>query len=83
MKTGFFYAYILQTESEPSRFYTGFTEDLQARLVHHNSDGAPHTAKYRPWRIKTAVAFTDRDRAPAFERYLKSASGRAFAKKRL
>jgi hypothetical protein len=42
-----------------------------------------HTAKFRPWRIKTAIAFTDRQRAIEFERYLKSSSGRAFAKKRL
>ena len=83
MKTGFFYVYILRTEREPPRFYTGFTENLEARLAHHNSGGDPHTAKYRPWRIKTAMAFTDRDQALAFERYLKSPSGRAFAKKRL
>jgi hypothetical protein len=34
-------------------------------------------------RIKTAIAFTDKARAIDFERYLKSSSGRAFAKKRL
>jgi hypothetical protein len=39
--------------------------------------------KYTPWRIKTAMAFTDRKKALDFEAYLKSASGRAFAKKRL
>ena len=83
MKTAFFYAYILQTEADPLHFYTGFTEKLAARVKHHNSGGDPHTAKYRPWRIKTAVAFSDRDQALAFERYLKSPSGRAFAKKRL
>jgi predicted GIY-YIG superfamily endonuclease len=83
MKIGFFYVYILRTETDPPHFYTGFTENLEARLVDHNSGGDPHTAKYRPWRIKTAVAFTDRKQALAFERYLKSASGRAFAKKRL
>lgn len=83
MKTGFFYVYILRSESDPPHFYTGFTENLQARLVHHNSDGDPHTARYRPWLIKTAIAFADREQALAFERYLKSPSGRAFAKKRL
>ncbi len=83
MKTGFFYVYILRTACEPPRFYIGFTEDLEARLVHHNSGGDPHTAKYRPWRNKTAIAFTDLEQARAFERYLKSPSGRAFARKRL
>ena len=83
MKIVFFHVYILRSESDPPHFYTGFTENLDARLVHHNSGGDLHTAKYRPWRIKTAIAFTDREQALAFERYLKSPSGRAFAKKRL
>ena len=68
MQTSYFHVYILRSE---------------ARLAHHNSGGDPHTAKYRPWRIKTAIAFTAREQALAFERYLKSASGRAFAQKRL
>ena len=79
----FFYVYVLQSEATLESFYVGFTEELQTRLKVHNSGQVPHTAKFRPWRIKTAVAFTDRQRAVDFERYLKSASGRAFAKKRL
>jgi predicted GIY-YIG superfamily endonuclease len=79
----FFYVYILQSEAIPGHFYTGITDNLQERLKKHNSGGVPHTAKFCPWRIKTAIAFTDRERAIKFERYLKSPSGRAFAKKRL
>lgn len=79
----FYYVYILQSESEPQHYYTGFTEDLNARLKAHNSGQVPHTAKYKPWRIKTTIAFTDRAKALDFEKYLKSPSGRAFAKKRL
>jgi len=41
------------------------------------------TSKYRPWQLKTYVAFSNEERAVAFEKYLKSGSGRAFAKKRL
>jgi predicted GIY-YIG superfamily endonuclease len=79
----FFYVYILQSELNREHFYTSFTEDLQVRLKKHNAGDVPHTTKFRPWRIRTAVAFADRERAVDFERYLKSASGRAFAKKRL
>lgn len=79
----FFYVYILQSESKTEHFYSGLTENLRARLKQHNAGEVIHTSKYRPWRIKTAVAFTDRQKAVAFEQYLKSASGRAFAKKRL
>jgi len=79
----FAYVYLLESCSTPEHFYVGFTEDLRARLQRHNAGEVPHTAKFRPWRIKTAVAFTARNRALQFERYLKTASGRAFAKKRL
>lgn len=77
------YVYILQSVSDPSRYYTGLTEDLHARVAKHNTGGVSHTSKHVPWELKTYVAFTDDKKAIAFERYLKSASGRAFAKKRL
>lgn len=64
-------------------FYTGITGDLDARLSKHNSGEVTHTSKFRPRRIKSYVAFTDEARAVAFEKYLKSGSGRAFAKARL
>ena len=79
----FCYVYILQSQANLERFYTGLTDALKDWLRRHNGGDVPHTAKFRPWRIKTAVAFTDRDQAAKFERYLKSASGRAFTKKRL
>jgi predicted GIY-YIG superfamily endonuclease len=80
---GFSYVYILQSKSKAEHFYVGFTEDLQDRLKTHNAGHVPHTIKFRPWRIKSAIAFTERQRAIGFERYLKTASDRAFAKKRL
>ena len=79
----FLYVYILQSESDPESFYVGSTEDLKNRLLKHNAGEVPHTSKLRPWRIKTAIAFTNEPQARNFERYLKTASGRAFAKKRL
>jgi putative endonuclease len=79
----FFYVYILQSGKNPKRHYTGFTENLESRLKAHNAGQDPHTAKFKPWRIKTAIAFTDKQKALDFESYLKSPSGRAFAKKHL
>ena len=76
----FFYVYILQSEIEPEHFYTGLTQDLQKRLRAHNSGRIHHSSKSKPWRLKTYIAFSDRSRAAQFERYLKSASGRAFTK---
>jgi predicted GIY-YIG superfamily endonuclease len=77
------YVYILTSVAFPDRHYTGITDDIRKRLEKHNSGEVPHTSKYKPWQIKTCVAFNDEKQAFAFERYLKSASGRAFAKKRL
>ena len=78
-----YYVYILRSESHPDRYYTGFTEYLDARIQAHNDGCCDYTRPFRPWLLKTAVIFTDLDQARAFERYLKSPSGRAFAKKRL
>ena len=77
------YVYILQSTDFPDRHYTGVTEDLRKRLLKHNSGEVPYTSKYKPWRLKTYVGFSDEKQALAFEKYLKSASGRAFTKKRL
>ncbi len=76
------YVYILESLVS-EHFYVGISDDLGTRLAKHTAGEVAHTAKYRPWRIKTSIAFTDERQAFAFERYLKSASGRAFAKKRL
>ena len=76
------YVYILES-LDSLHFYVGITDDLRARLAKHNAGGVPHTSKYGPWRIKTYVAFSNQEQAVAFEKYLKSPSGRAFAKKRL
>jgi putative endonuclease len=79
----YYYIYILQSLKYPDRYYIGFTEDLDTRVKKHNQGKCEHTIKYLPWEIKTAVAFTNRKKAIEFEKYLKTSSGRAFAKKRL
>lgn len=76
------YVYILTSENEPERHYTGLTDDLGKRLAAHNSGQCAPTSKYWPWRVETAIAFRSREKAAEFERYLKSHSGRAFASKR-
>ena len=75
----FTYVYILQSVPHPDRHYTGCTDDLHDRLRRHNAGEVPHTSKYRPWKIRAATAFPDPERAAAFERYLKTHSGRVFA----
>ncbi len=63
--------------------YIGFTTNLKDRLKIHNSGGSIHTTRYKPWLLHAYFAFNTKVQALAFEAYLKSHSGRAFAKKRL
>jgi len=79
----FTYVYILQSERDPEHFYVGRTKDLRTRVIRHNSGAVRHTSKWKPWRLKTYLALSESSRAVALERYLKSASGRAFVKRRL
>ena len=77
------YAYILQSEKDPSVFYHGFTADVRQRLAVHNSGDNPSTRAMRPWALVWYGAFASEELAHDFERYLKTASGKAFARKRL
>ena len=81
MENTFHYVYILVSKSNESRHYTGLTKNMEARLKAHNAGQVSHTAKFRPWQIETVVAFHSSKKAIAFEKYLKSHSGRAFASK--
>jgi predicted GIY-YIG superfamily endonuclease len=74
-----FYTYILRSLSQPEQRYIGTTADLKSRLAKHNAGEVPHTSKFKPWRIQTAIAFDNKEKAVAFEVYLKSGSGREFA----
>ena len=75
------FVYVLQSDAERNRFYVGLAEDLGRRLAVHNSGGSAYTAKHRPWRMVACVEFAKPTSARAFEQYLKSGSGRAFAKR--
>lgn len=77
------YVYIIRSVRFPEQDYTGATADLKQRIVDHNAGKSPHTAKFIPWTLVWYCAFHDKYKALAFEKYLKSHSGRAFAKKRL
>ena len=76
------YVYILSCQNDPNKHYTGYTENLKNRLADHNSGKVPHTSKFKPWILKTYIAFSEEQKARDFETYLKSGSGRVFSKKR-
>lgn len=79
------YVYLLQSLSFPDKHYVGCTNDTGDRLARHNEGWAAsqsrHTSLFGPWKLIVEIGFEDRQKAYAFERYLKSGSGRAFAKR--
>ena len=77
------YVYLLKSTAYPKKRCVGLTTNLQRQLATHNQGGSPYTSRYAPWHIVTAIRFNDDQRASAFEQYLKTGSGRAFAIKHL
>ena len=82
-QTTMHYTYILQSINYPKQTYIGSTADLKERLVSHNSGANKHTAKFKPWKVVWYCSFLEDKKAITFEKYLKSASGIAFRRKRL
>jgi putative endonuclease len=77
-----FYAYVLRSVPYPNKTYTGWTKDLKQRVADHNCGKSVYTAKeYGPWHLDVYFGFMEETTAIAFEKYLKSGSGRVFSKK--
>ena len=76
------YVYILQSLKDKS-YYTGLTTDVKARLEKHNSGQVAYTSTKCPFKMVWHCCFEDKLKAVSFEKYLKSGSGFAFARKRL
>ena len=76
-----FYAYIITSLRDPGQRYIGHSADLKQRLSDHNAGKCPHTAKFAPWKLRLYIAFETLEQAQHFERYLKTGSGHAFAKR--
>jgi putative endonuclease len=77
------FVYVIKSSEASPRYYTGLTSDMAARLVAHNQDNGQWSARNRPWHLDVVIEFADEARAARFERYLKSGSGCAFAKRHL
>ncbi len=75
------FGYVLKNADQNPSFYIGLTSDVNARWTDHNQGRCPHTASRRPWGLHVVIEFSDEKRTIRFERYLKSGSGRAFARR--
>ena len=63
------YVYLLQSVAVADQRYVGVISNLRQRLADHNGRKSPYTSKYRPWKLVTYVAFSDEQKAAAFELY--------------
>jgi putative endonuclease len=77
------FVYIIKSRSDPSRYYTGLTSDVSARVAQHNAGRGRHTSRFKPWELVVSIEFGEEHRAVDFEKYLKSGSGVAFARRHL
>jgi predicted GIY-YIG superfamily endonuclease len=75
------FVYVLKNGALRPKYYVGLTANVALRVIEHNDGKCLHTAKGRPWRVHIVVEFDDQSRAVRFEKYLKSESGRALAKR--
>jgi putative endonuclease len=75
------FVYVLRSDTDPHRHYVGLTRDVAARLHWHNTGPSGVTIHHRPWSVVVSIEFVDARIAGRFERYLKTGSGRAFAKR--
>jgi predicted GIY-YIG superfamily endonuclease len=75
------FVYILKSTQHEHVYYVGLTSDPDARLRTHNAGLSHHTAQYRPWRTLVCIEFDEEGPAVLFERYLKTGSGREFARR--
>jgi putative endonuclease len=75
-----YYVYSLKCKDG---FYIGCTDNLKERLNRHIKGYVKATKDRRPIDLEIYFAIKDKYKAFEFEKYLKTASGRAFAKKRL
>ena len=75
------FVYVLRSGRNPRRHYVGLTSDVSLRLDWHNAGQNEHTSRDRPWHVIVSIEFRNAEAAGQFESYLKTGSGRAFAKR--
>lgn len=72
------YVYIIRSIKYPDQIYVGHTHNFEERFANYNNGSSPHTSKYIPWKKVVCLEFDDKYKAIAFEKYLKTGSGRSF-----
>lgn len=75
------YVYFLELNNK--HIYVGSTDDLKRRISSHDSGHVQSTKGFLPVKLKSYVAVETEAKARELEKYFKTGSGKAIAKKRL
>ena len=75
------FVYVLRSDVDAERHYVGLTSNVITRVAAHNAGQSVYTARDRPWSLVVSIEFCSERLARRFEHYLKSGSGRAFARR--
>lgn len=75
------FVYIIKSIATADDYYVGVTSNVDLRMRAHNEGLSQHTSRHRPWRTLVVIEFDEEEPALKFERYLKSGSGREFARR--
>jgi len=77
-----YYIYVLKSLKD-SKWYTGYTDDLQKRILEHNKGHNFSTKDRRPFKLIYYEASLNEKDAKAREKYLKSGMGKKYIRNRL
>ena len=72
--------YVLRSKVA-KKSYVGFTDNLDRRLIEHNSGKGFYTSRFAPWEIIHTEEYDSLEEAKEREKFLKTTSGRRFLKK--
>lgn len=75
-----YYVYVIR--SKKGLYYVGQTEDLDKRLLQHNSGLSKWTKRDIEWKIIHSESYATRKEAIIREKYLKSGRGRQWLKQK-
>ncbi len=73
------FVYALLSEKD-GRIYVGMTQDIDRRILQHNSGKSKSTKHYVPWKLLYFEVVNTREEARSREIFLKSGVGKEFLK---
>lgn len=74
-----YYVYVLKSINS-DKLYTGFTENLENRIIKHNKGDVRSTKAYIPYQLVYKEEYQNKTEARKREIFLKSGQGRKFLK---